>query len=173
MKKGFIIIFTGDGKGKTTAALGQVFRALGHGMRICVIQFIKGKWKSGEMIFAEKFSDLLEFYIKGKGFIYNSKNLEEHKKAGKDAWEFAKKKIFSEKYDMIVLDELTYLIKYNIINESEILSVLEEKPEGLHILVTGSDASKSLIELADLVSEVKNIKHPFQKGIKAQKGIEF
>ena len=173
MRKGLIILYTGNGKGKTTAALGQIFRAIGHGMKICMIQFIKGKWKTGEIKTAEKFSDLLEFHIMGKGFTFESKNLAKHIKAGKDAWEFAKGKIFSDKYDLIVLDELTYLIKYKIIKEDEILLILRNKPKSLHILITGRDATKGLIESSDIVSKIENIKHSFQKGIKAQKGIEF
>jgi len=173
MKKGLIILYTGAGKGKTSAALGQIFRAIGHGMKICMIQFVKGRWKTGEMKTAEKFSDLLEFHIKGRGFIFNSKNVDKHIKAGKDAWEFAKKKIFSDKYELIVLDELTYLIKYKIFKEDEILQVLRNKPKRLHILITGRDATEGLIESSDIVSKIENIKHPFQKGIKAQKGIEF
>ncbi len=173
MEKGLIIIYTGDGKGKTTAALGQAFRAIGHGMKICIIQFVKGKRQTGEIITAEKFKKLLEFHIKGRGFIYNTENMEKHLKAGKEAWEFAKKKISSDKYDIIILDELTYLIKYDIVKESEILSAIKDKPEKLHIIITGRDASEGLIKSADLVSEIKNIKHPIQKGIKAQKGIEF
>jgi len=173
MKKGLIIIYTGDGKGKTTAALGQAFRAIGHGMKICIIQFVKEKRQTGEMITAGKFKKLLEVHIKGRGFIYDTKNMEQHLKAGKEAWEFAKKKISSNKYDIIILDELTYLIKYDIVKESEILSAIKDKPEKLHIIITGRDASKDLIKSADLVSEIKNVKHPFQKGVKAQKGIEF
>ena len=173
MKKGLIILFTGDGKGKTSAVLGQVFRAIGHGMKICMIQFVKGKWKTGEMKTAEKFSDLLEFHIMGKGFTFNSANRDKHIKAGKDAWEFAKKRIFSDKYEIVVLDELTYLIKYKIIKEEELLLILRNKPKRLHIFITGRDATKGLIESSDLVSKIENIKHPFQKGINAQKGIEF
>lgn len=173
MRKGLIILYTGAGKGKTSAALGQIFRAIGHGMKICMIQFIKGRWKTGEMKTAEKFPDLLEFHIKGKGFTFNSKKIDKHIKAGKDAWEFAKKKIFSDKYELIVLDELTYLIKYKIIKEDEILIVLRNKPKRLHILITGRDATEGLIESSDIVSKIENVKHPFQKGIKAQKGIEF
>jgi len=173
VSKGLIILYTGAGKGKTSAALGQIFRAIGHGMKICMIQFVKGRWKTGEMKTAEKLSDLLEFHVKGRGFIFNSKNIEKHIKAGKDAWEFAKKKIFSDKYELIVLDELTYLIKYKIFKEDEILLVLRNKPKRLHVVITGRDATEGLIESSDIVSKIENMKHSFQKGIKGQKGIEF
>jgi cob(I)alamin adenosyltransferase len=173
MRKGIIILNTGNGKGKTTSALGQIFRALGHNWKICMIQFIKRKENLGETKTAKKFSKQLEFHFKGKGYIFSSKDRPKHIKSAKDAWKFAKEKIFSDKYDLIVLDELTYLIKYKFIEENEIISVLKNKPERLNIIITGRYASKGLIETADLVSKIYNIKHPFQKGIKAQKGIEY
>jgi cob(I)alamin adenosyltransferase len=173
MGKGLIILNTGNGKGKTTSALGQIFRALGHNWKICMIQFIKRKENLGETKTAKKFSKQLEFHFKGKGYIFSSKDKPKHIKSAKDAWKFAKEKIFSDKYDLIVLDELTYLIKYKFIEENEIISVLKNKPERLNIIITGRYASKGLIETADLVSKIYNIKHPFQKGIKAQKGIEY
>jgi cob(I)alamin adenosyltransferase len=171
--KGLLMVFTGKGKGKTTAALGMAFRALGHGFKVCVIQFIKGNWKYGELVSSKRFDDLLDFHVMGKGFTWESENLEEDTKIAQEAWNFAKDAINSGKYQMVILDELTYLIKYKMISEDEIVSFLSNHPDGLHIVVTGRDASDSLIEAADLVTDMVLIKHPYDSGIKAQKGIEY
>ena len=173
MKKGLLMVFTGNGKSKTTAAIGQAFRALGHGMRVCFIQFIKGSWKYGEMEAAKRFEDLMEWHVLGKGFTWKSENLDEDIRIAREAWEFAKKAISSEKYSMVVLDEMTYLISYNMVDEDEIIDLLTKRPENIHVVVTGRDASQALIDAADLVTEMKEIKHPFSVGIKAQRGIEF
>ncbi|MDD3471732.1 MAG: cob(I)yrinic acid a,c-diamide adenosyltransferase [Syntrophaceae bacterium] len=173
MTEGLLIVNTGDGKGKTTAALGQVFRALGHGFKICVIQFIKGSWKYGELESAKKFDDQLEIHVKGRGFTWKSDDIDKDIKIAREAWEFAKTVIESNKYQMIVLDELTYLITYGMVEEADVLNALRNRPEGLHVVVTGRGASKLLIEEADLVTEMKEIKHPFRSGTKAQRGIEF
>jgi cob(I)alamin adenosyltransferase len=173
MKKGLLMVFTGNGKGKTTSALGMAFRAMGHDFKVCVIQFIKGNWKYGELISAKQFDGLLDFHVMGKGFTWESENLEEDKKIAQEAWDFAKEVINSGKYQMVILDELTYLIKYKMVSEYEIVSFLSNRPENLHIAVTGRDASDSLIEIADLVTEMVSIKHPYDLGIKAQKGIEY
>lgn len=168
-----MIVLTGNGKGKTTSALGMAFRAMGHGLKVCIIQFIKGSWKYGELESAKRFDDLLDFYVMGKGFTWQSENLEEDIKVAREAWDFAKDIIKSGKYELVILDELTYLIKYKMVNEDEIVNFLKNRPEGLTIVVTGRDASKSLIDSADLVTEMVSIKHPYDAGIKAQKGIEY
>lgn len=173
MKKGLLIVLTGNGKGKTTSALGMAFRAMGHGLKVCVIQFIKGSWKYGELESAKRFSDVLDFYVMGKGFTWQSENLEEDIKIAREAWDFAKEIISSGKYEMVILDELTYLIKYKMVNEEEIVNFLLNRPDGLTVVVTGRDASRSLIDSADLVTEMVSIKHPYDIGIKAQKGIEY
>jgi len=173
LKKGLLIVLTGKGKGKTTSALGMAFRAMGHGFKVCVIQFIKGNWKYGELESAERFNDLLDFYVMGKGFTWESENLEEDIKIAREAWNFAKEIINSGKYKMIILDELTYLIKYKMVNEDEIVNFLLNRPDDLNVIVTGRDASRSLIESADLVTEMVSIKHPYDSGVKAQKGIEY
>jgi cob(I)alamin adenosyltransferase len=173
LKKGLLIINTGDGKGKTTAALGTAFRALGHGLRVCVIQFIKGSWKYGELEAAKRFSDLMEFHVMGKGFTWKSKDLEEDKKVAGQAWIKAKDAISSGAFDLVILDELTYLMIYKMVPEEEIIETLLYKPENLHIVVTGRDAPKALIDAADMVNEMGEIKHPFREGIRAQRGIEF
>ena len=129
MTQGLLIVNTGDGKGKTTAALGQVFRALGHGFHICVIQFIKGSWKYGELESAARFKDQLEVHVKGRGFTWKSENIEEDIRIARDAWDFAKTKILSEKYKMIVLDELTYLMTYGVVDETDVLNFLKNRNE--------------------------------------------
>jgi cob(I)alamin adenosyltransferase len=173
MKKGLLIVFTGKGKGKTTAALGLAMRALGHKRRVCFIQFIKGSWKTGELVSAKRFDELMDVFTMGKGFILDEKNMEKHKKAALEAWQFAKKVILSEKYDIVILDELTYLIKYKMIEEIEAVAFLTGKPKDLHVIVTGRGAPRSMIEAADMVTEMKTVKHPLEIGIESQKGIEF
>ncbi len=171
--KGLVAVFTGNGKGKTTAALGLAFRALGHEHRVCIIQFIKGSWKYGEMETAKKFAPLLDFHVMGRGFTWKSDDLEKDKKVALEAWKFAKKVIDENQYSMVILDELTYLPHYKMIEEQEILSVLKNKPKEQHVVITGRYASDDLIELADLVTEMIEIKHPYNSGVKAQKGFEF
>lgn len=173
MKKGLLIVNTGNGKGKTTAALGLAMRALGHELKVCIIQFIKGSWKYGELLSAKRFEDLLDFHVMGKGFTWKSQNLEVDKKIAQEAWGFAKQVLDSEEYQMVVLDELTYLIKFGFIPEAEVVDVLAKRRDDLHVVVTGRDAPQKLIDAADLVTEMIEMKHPFKKGIKAQKGIEF
>ncbi len=171
--KGLIAVFTGNGKGKTTSSLGLAFRALGHGHKVCIIQFIKGSWKYGELDAAKKFSELLDFHVMGRGFTWKSDDLEKDKAVAREAWDFAKKVIAKNEYAMVILDELTYLPHYKIIDEQDILTVLERKPKEQHVVITGRYASDKLIALADLVTEMKEVKHPYQDGIKAQKGFEF
>lgn len=173
MRKGFLAVFTGNGKGKTTAALGLAMRAAGQGFNICVIQFVKGNRHCGEHKAAERFGGRIEFHVMGKGFTWESKDLEEDIKAAAEAWQFAKDIINSGNYEMVILDELTYLSRYEIVSEDEIVKFLSEKPEDLHVVVTGRHAGKALIDAADLVTEMREIKHPYQAGSEAQKGIEF
>jgi cob(I)alamin adenosyltransferase len=173
MGKGLVVVFTGNGKGKTTSALGLALRALGHDYRVCMIQFVKGKWKSGEVVSARQFGDRFEIFTMGKGFIFNAKEEEPHREAALEAWGFAREIIGSSRYSIVILDELTYLLKYNMIGEKEVLDVLSTRPECLHIVITGRDAPASLIEAADMVTEMKEIKHPLNGGIKGQKGIEY
>lgn len=170
--KGRIIIHTGDGKGKTTAALGTVFRALGHGQKVCVIQFIKGQGKYGERILAEKL-DNLDWHICGKGFVFKKENIEEDRKVAEKGFALASEIIGSDRYDLVVLDELTYLPALSFLPVEKIVEMLVTKPERLSIIVTGRNAPPELVELADTVSDIKVVKHAYQQGIKAQKGVEF
>lgn len=169
---GLTLIFTGDGKGKTTSALGLAFRALGHEYPVSIIQFIKGSWKYGELESAKRF-DLLDFHVMGKGFTWKSDNLDEDIKIAREAWEFAKETILAGKHKLVILDELTYLITYKMVEEADILKVIAQKPQDMHLVITGRGASQGLIDSADLVTEMKEIKHPYKNGVKAQKGIEF
>ncbi len=172
-QNGLLLVFTGDGKGKTTAALGTVFRALGHGKKVAVIQFIKGSWKYGELETAKRFSPLLEFHVMGQGFTWKSNDLSKDTALAREAWGKAVNLIYSGKYDLVVLDELTYLVTYKMLSENEIVEKLTGRPRNVHVIVTGRGASEGLVQAADLVTEMQPVKHPYASGVKAQKGIEF
>jgi cob(I)alamin adenosyltransferase len=173
MKKGLLMVFTGDGKGKTTSALGLALRSAGHGKKVCFIQFIKGSWKYGELAAMEKHRELIDFHVMGKGFTWKSENIEEDKAAAREAWEFARGAISSGEYALVVLDEFTYLLNYGMIDPEEAMATLSQKPTDLHVAVTGRYAPEELTEKADMVSEIRAVKHPYTEGVKAQKGIEF
>ena len=173
-KKGLILLYTGNGKGKTTAALGQVLRAAGHGFKVAIIQFIKNMDNTGEIKAAKKiFADHLEIFPMGSGFTWDAKDQDELRQAAEKGWALAKEKINSGQYCMVILDELTYTLNYGLLDQEEVVSFLKHKPEPLHIIITGRDANDKLIDLADLVTEMKEIKHPYQNGVKATKGIEY
>lgn len=173
-QKGLILLYTGNGKGKTTAALGQVLRAAGHGFKVAIIQFIKNLENTGEMKAARKiFAEHLEIYPMGTGFTWDAKDRDELRRAAEKGWTLAREKIASGKYCMVILDELTYALNFGLLDEDEVVAFLEQKPKNLHIIITGRDASDKLIALADLVTEMKEIKHPCSKGVKAMKGIEY
>ncbi len=173
MSKGLLMVHTGNGKGKTTAALGLAFRALGQGLQVCVIQFIKGSGKYGEMTAAERFSDLLEFHVMGRGFTWKSDDPEKDRAAAREAWDTAREKIGSGDYRLVILDEMTYPLAYKMLPEDEVLDFLKHRPDGVHVVITGRNASAGLVETADMVTEMTDIKHHFRSGIKAQRGIEF
>lgn len=173
MKRGLLIVYTGNGKGKTTAAFGLAFRAVGQGLRVGVLQFLKGPWPSGEWTAAQAFPNLLDGQTLGRGFTWTSENLAEDTRLAREGWERACTLIHANRYDLLVLDELTYLMKYRMVPVAEILPVLLNRPPALHVVVTGRDAPPELIEAADLVTEMRAVKHPFDQGLAAQKGIEF
>jgi cob(I)alamin adenosyltransferase len=175
-EQGLTIVYTGKGKGKTTAALGIALRAAGYGKKICMIQFIKGSWHYGEMISSKKLEPDFEMIAVGKGFvgIIDDKDpKEEHEKIAKEAVKICSKKIQSGNYDIVILDEVNYAINLGLIKLEDIINLIESKPVELDIVLTGNYAKDELIEIADLVTEMKEIKHPFQKGKKAKKGIDF
>jgi cob(I)alamin adenosyltransferase len=169
-KKGTVILLTGDGKGKTTSALGQLFRALGYGWKVCFLQFIKGDWPTGEKTLANKFKDQLLFKSLGKGFTWEGE-LSEHIKANREAFEYAREEINSGKWDLVVLDELTYLVRYEMITEQDVIDLIQGRPPGLHLMITGRGATQGVIDQCDIVSEVLPIKHPEER--EAVKGIEY
>ena len=167
------MVFTGDGKGKTTAALGMALRSAGHGLRTCFIQFIKGSWTYGELAAVKRFEGLIDLHVMGRGFTWKSDDPEKDIAAAHRAWEFALDAMASKRYHLVVLDEFTYLLKYGMIGLEPVLTALANKPSDLHVVVTGRDAPEDLIAAADLVTEMRKVKHPLQEGVKAQKGIEF
>jgi cob(I)alamin adenosyltransferase len=171
-RRGLLIVYTGHGKGKTTAALGLVFRALGRGMRVAVVQFIKGKWKTGERTFAESLPGL-EFHVMGLGFTWESDDLSRDKAAARAAWEVARGFIQSGERDVIVLDEMTYAFHYGFVPLDDVLAALRSRPPHVHVVVTGRNAPGALVEAADLVTEMKPLKHPYEQGLPAQIGIDF
>ena len=174
-RRGLIIVHTGDGKGKTTAALGLALRAFGAGLKVLILQFIKGRKKSGELNALEvlkNFSPTIEIRQCGLGFI-TKENFDEQKKSARAAIELAQTEILSDAWDLIILDEINYAVKFGLISAAEISELIKIRPPQLHLVFTGRDALPELIEVADLVTEMKLIKHPFQKGIAAQSGIEF
>jgi cob(I)alamin adenosyltransferase len=168
-----VIVHTGKGKGKTTAALGLVFRAWGHGMRVCVLQFIKRKNVNlGEVKAAAKLG--IEWHQMGGGFVWDPDKMDKARAKTQRAWELAQKKIASGAYDLIVLDEFTYALDFGWLKAEDVLTWLDEyKPHDLHLVITGRDALPELVEYADLVTEMGNVKHPFDEGVPAQRGIEF
>ncbi len=170
--QGRVIINTGNGKGKTTAALGTAFRALGHGKKVCVLQFIKGQGKYGERLMARNLPNL-DWYICGKGFVFKKKDIEADRRQAREGFALAVEKVRSNKYDLIILDEITYLPLYDFLPEGDIIALIKEKPERLSIILTGREAGEKLIEIADTVTEMESIKHAYEQGVTAQRGIEF
>ena len=175
--KGLIMVHTGDGKGKTTAALGLALRAWGSGLRVMILQFIKGSWKYGELEAIGKLGEIdgrIEIRPLGLGLMSKSEaERQQHIEAARKAMAEAEQVIVSGKYDLVILDEINYAVKFGLIEISDVLALLDKKTPEEHVLLTGRDARAELIDRADLVTEMKLIKHPFQQGIKAQRGIEF
>ena len=178
-EKGLLIVHTGKGKGKSTAAFGLVFRALGNGMRVGIVQFVKGKWETGERVALEKFADQVTIRAMGEGFTWDTQDRARDIAAAKAAWEKAKEMIEAcrspdRPYDMILLDELNIVLRYDYLPLEDVVAFLADRPEMLHVIVTGRNAKPELIEAADLVTEMTQVKHPFrEQNVKAQKGIEF
>lgn len=174
--KGLIIVYTGKGKGKTTAALGLALRAVGHDYKICMIQFIKGSWHYGEMSSSKKLEPEFELTAIGKGFvgILDDKTPKDvHQKIANEAIQIAKQKILSQGYNIVILDEINYAINLGLIDVSDVLDLINAKPFNVTLVLTGNHARQEIIDIADLVTEMREIKHPFQKGIRAKKGVDF
>lgn len=172
-ERGLLIVHTGKGKGKSTAAFGMVFRAIGHGFRVGVVQFVKGAWGTGERDVLENFPELVTIKAMGEGFTWDTANRQRDIAAARAAWETAKQMIADPQLKMVLLDELNIVLRYDYLPLDEVLEVLRNKPRDLHVIVTGRNAKDELIEIADLVTEMTEIKHPFRSGVKAQPGVEF
>ncbi|MGQ9896719.1 MAG: cob(I)yrinic acid a,c-diamide adenosyltransferase [Acidobacteriota bacterium] len=172
-EKGLIIVHTGAGKGKTTAALGMAFRAMGHGLRVGIVQFTKGARTSGEALFARELTGRVDFFALGEGFTWETQDRRRDCAAAAKAWEQACALMADPHYDLVVLDELNIVLRDDTLPLDAVLEMLRRKRPELHVVITGRSARPELIELADLVTEMKLIKHPFRSGIKAQRGVEF
>jgi len=180
-RRGLLIVHTGDGKGKTTAALGVALRALGHGWRVCVIQFFKGDWPVvyGEVQMGQRLAPQFEILQLGRGFVKHmgdKKPFEEHRQAAQEALRVARERMVSGAYDLVILDELVYAIDYagvSLVTLQEVLDLVDAKPPSLHLILTGRNAPQALIDRADLVTEMREIKHPWQQKVPAQQGIDY
>jgi cob(I)alamin adenosyltransferase len=172
-ERGLLIVHTGKGKGKSTAAFGMVFRAIGHGYKVGIVQFVKGAWGTGERDVLENFPDLVTIKAMGEGFTWDTQDRQRDIAAARAAWEAAKEMIADPSYKMVLLDELNIVLRYEYLPLDEVIDALRGKPPDLHVIVTGRNAKEELIEIADLVTEMTEIKHPFRSGVKAQPGIEF
>ena len=172
-EKGLVMVHTGKGKGKSTAAFGMGFRALGNGMKVGGVQFVKGKWQTGERQVLEKRGDQVPMTAMGDGFTWETQDRQRDIEAARAAWERAKTMIMDDEHDMVLCDELNIVLRYDYLPVEEIVEVLKNKPEMKHVIITGRNAKDELMDFADLVTEMTMIKHPFRDGVKAQVGIEF
>jgi len=173
VEKGLLMVHTGPGKGKSTAAFGLILRTAGHGLRVGLVQFIKGAWSTGEQFALERFEDLIDHRIMGEGFTWETQDRARDIAAAQRAWDAAKTMMADERYHLVVLDELNVVLRYDYLPVQEIIDTLKKRRPGLHVLVTGRNAPQALIEAADLVTEMRPLKHHFDAGVKAQVGIEF
>ncbi|MCC7213113.1 MAG: cob(I)yrinic acid a,c-diamide adenosyltransferase [Candidatus Brocadia sp.] len=175
MSDGLILVNTGEGKGKTTAALGLGLRAAGHGMKVLMLQFFKGPWPTGECAAVKRLEPDFTIIPLGQGFIRTRK--EEHTESTREnariSWQYAKQEIFADLYNIIILDEINNMIYHGLVSVEEVVAVLRERPKRLTVILTGRNAHEKIMEMADMVTEMREIKHHYQRGIKAQKGIEF
>jgi len=174
--KGLLIVYTGPGKGKTTCALGTAFRAVGQGLRVLMVQFIKGSWHYGELDAAKMLGDdKFEIRPMGRGFVKigGAETDPEDIRLAEECWETGREAIYSEKYDLVILDEINYVISYKMLDAAKVAEALKGRPEPVHVICTGRNAHPLLVEEADLVTEMKEVKHPYTKGILAQRGIDY
>ena len=173
VKKGLIIIHTGDGKGKSTAAFGTALRSLGRGYKVAIVQFIKGNWKTGEGEFFKKFKDQCQLHIMGEGFTWDTKNFEQDVATAQRAWDKCRELLHDDVHQLVIFDEINYVMAYNFLDVNTVVEELKKKPPFKHVILTGRDAPAELVALADLVTEMKCVKHPYTQGIKAQPGIDY
>ncbi|MBI3710976.1 MAG: cob(I)yrinic acid a,c-diamide adenosyltransferase [Proteobacteria bacterium] len=172
-QRGLLIVHTGKGKGKSSAAFGMVMRCLGHGFRVGIVQFIKGAWTTGEAKFLARFPDLVTIKTMGEGFTWETQDRARDIAAAERAWAAAAEMLADPAYRMVVLDELNVALRYDYLPLGPVLAALEARPADLHVVVTGRNAPAELLEAADLVTEMTLVKHPFRSGVKAQPGVEF
>ncbi len=173
VEKGLLIVHTGKGKGKSTAAFGLIMRCLGHGYNVGIVQFIKGVWETGERNILDHFPEQVTMRAMGEGFTWDTQDRQRDIAAANTAWEYAKTLIEDPDIKIVLLDELNIVLRYDYLDLADVLDTLKNKPEDKHIVITGRNAKDELIEIADLVTEMTQIKHPFRSGVKAQIGIEF
>ncbi len=172
-ERGLIMVHTGKGKGKSTAAMGLAIRAMGHGLKVGIVQFVKGVWETGERAILDDYPDLVTIKAMGEGFTWDTQDRQRDLAAARSAWEAVKTMMADPAYHMVIADELNIVLRYDYLPIDEIIETLAAKRADLHVVVTGRNAKPELIELADLVTEMTQIKHPFRSGVKAQIGIEF
>lgn len=172
-ERGLLVVHTGKGKGKTTAAMGMAMRCVGHGMKVGIVQFVKGVWDTGERRVLAAFPDLCVMRAMGEGFTWDTQDLQRDVAAARKAFEMAKEMIADSSFRMVILDEMNIVLRYGYLPIEEVLQVLRDKPRDLHVVITGRNAKEELIEAADLVTEMTQVKHPFRSGVKAQPGVEF
>jgi cob(I)alamin adenosyltransferase len=172
-ERGLLIVHTGTGKGKSTAAFGMVLRCLGHGMRVGIVQFVKGVWGTGERAVLERFPELVTMKAMGEGFTWETQDRARDIAAARAAWDQAKAMIADPAYRLVLLDELNIVLRYDYLPLEDVIATLSAKPRDLHVVVTGRNAKPELVDIADLVTEMTLLKHPFRSGVKAQTGIEF
>ncbi|NVK18655.1 MAG: cob(I)yrinic acid a,c-diamide adenosyltransferase [Methylocystaceae bacterium] len=172
-EKGLVIVHTGKGKGKSSSAFGMALRCVGHGFKVGVIQFIKGAWDTAERRVFEGFPDLVTFKAMGEGFTWETQDKERDIQAAQKAWAAAKEMIESGEYRMVILDEINVAMRYDYVDEADVIETLKNRPDMIHVVLTGRHASEALLEVAELATEMTLVKHPFRSGIKAQPGVEF
>ena len=175
VKRGLIIVNTGPGKGKTTAAMGTALRAVGNGMKVLMLQFLKGSWHYGELDAVKAFGDHFVMKQMGRGFVKvgGAETDPEDVKMVEQAWDEARQAILSGQWDLVILDEINYAIGYKMLDPAKVVQTLKQKPEAVHVILTGRNAHPSIVEIADTVTEMKQVKHAYEKGVQAQRGIEY
>ncbi len=172
-ERGLVVVHTGKGKGKSTAAFGLAIRCIGHGMRVGIVQFVKGAWKTGERRVFATFPDLVTMRSMGEGFTWDTQDRARDVAAARQAWDAVREMMADKSYGMVIADELNIVLRYSYLSLDEVIGALRAKRDELHIVITGRNAKPELIEIADLVTEMTMVKHPFRSGVKAQAGIEF
>ncbi|MEM9388452.1 MAG: cob(I)yrinic acid a,c-diamide adenosyltransferase [Pseudomonadota bacterium] len=172
-ERGLVIFITGNGKGKTTSAFGTLYRALGHGHRVGVVQFIKGTQASGEVTFLQQCQPAVDYFAMATGFTWDTQNWDADKAAAEEAWSAGKRMLHNEDLNLVLLDEITYMLKFGYLDMDEVVASIRERPRMQTVILTGRGAKPALVELADTVSEIADVKHAYKAGVKAQAGIDF